>query len=180
MSWAGAVTRYFMSDFAASVSWNRPKRSPAPSSEPANWVLMSGKGKKLKSVPAFLALKAPRPVMKLAWWKNSQPGGLANSGSPPPLKSLVGSTASVGSLILATTSVRYVVNAALISGELHLVLPAHQLLYTSGPAWRRTRSSIQSVPGQPDAAPLPSRRHHSAWALPWLAAPCVLSSSQVL
>src|SRR5450755_2648003 len=55
--------------------------------------------------------------------------------------------------------------AVLIAGSLHLVLPAHQLLYTSGPAVLRTKDSTTSVAGQPEAAPDATLKHHGDLAL---------------
>src|SRR5450759_765159 len=66
-----------------------------------------------------------------------------------------------------------------MAGSLHLTLPCHHLLYTSGPAWRRTRSSIQSVPGQPDAAADSTPRHHGDAALALFAVMRVWSASHV-
>src|SRR5580765_7676978 len=56
--------------------------------------------------------------------------------------------------------VPHVCHADLIAASVHLVLPCHQLLYTSGPAWLRTISLTQSLPGQPEAAPLSTAMHH--------------------
>ena len=82
MSWASAVTRYLISDLAASVSWNMPNRSPAPSTAAAYSSLNSGNGKSCSRSPPAWSTNAPSPVMKLAWWNRAQPGGSAKSGSP--------------------------------------------------------------------------------------------------
>src|SRR3954454_4906288 len=86
-------------------------------------------------------------VMKLAWWWNRQPGGSANSGSPAFRKSV--EAMFVGPPSPASSALPNSSQAPLISGEVQVWVPATHLSYTSGPDWRRTMSSIQSVPGQP-------------------------------
>src|SRR5947207_1086170 len=89
--------------------------------------------------------------MKLAWCRNWQPGGLANSGSPA-LPKFVATAVAPPPYDLATTSSAYIWTAFLMAGSLHFTLPWYHLVYVSGPAVRSTRSSTQSVAAQPDAA----------------------------
>jgi len=116
--------------------------------------------------------------MNDAWWWNSQPGGSLNSGSPPFSKFVVRTVFAPP--YEASTTLPNSWNAFLISGEVHFSLPDHHWSYLAGPAERRTMSSIQSVPGQPDAAP-DSRPTHQVWsALPLFAAAAVVRASHVL
>src|ERR1700682_3734618 len=50
IAWAGAVCRYFSICWACGVLWNIDHASPDTTCAPAKLALMSGSGKKLKSV----------------------------------------------------------------------------------------------------------------------------------
>src|SRR5712691_1126659 len=69
-------------------------------------------------------------------------------------------------LLLGPRTWPHVVNADLISGDVHFCVPATQASYTVGPDWLRTISFSQSLPGQPEAEPLSSAIHHGVVPLP--------------
>ena len=114
-----------MSARACGVSLNMPNRSPAPSTAPAYWLLMSGNGKKSKSPslapPCFLK----KSVMKLAWWWKMQPGGVLNSWLPPSPKFV--ELIAFGPPYDSETTLPNVSNAVLISGDVHVCVPATHL-----------------------------------------------------
>src|ERR1700730_2231029 len=71
-------------------------------------------------------------------------------------------------------------NACLTSGDDHFSLPLNQSSYFCGPDCRSRRSSSQSVPGQPEAAPLSRPMHHGAVPEDLILAARAVSSSYVL
>src|SRR5262249_31087590 len=179
---ASGVTSHFMSSRACGVSLNMPNRSPADSTAPAFLGAMSGKGKASKSWPGLRLAKplVMKVVMKLAWWCRNAFGGLWKSGLAASPK-LVDRTAALppkvifGSLTISPQACQ----AFLMPSELHLTLPCAQPSYVSAPDWRRTMSSIQSVPGQPEAAPLSSPMLHGVVPVPAIFWASALRASQV-
>src|SRR4051812_17756710 len=156
---ASGVSSHWMRDSACGVSLNMPTRSPPPVTEPVNWVLMSGNGKKSKSPSLAPASFLKKSVMNDAWWWNRQPGGVANIGFAA-LPKFVFTMNFVPPYAFFRASPK-VCHACLISGLVHFWVPWTHASYTCGPLWRRTMSSSQSVPGHPDAAPDSSPMHHS-------------------
>src|ERR1700694_1304347 len=74
----------------------------------------------------------------------------------------------------------HVVQACLISVEVHFCLPCHHLSYTVGPDWLKTISLTQSVPGQPEAAWFSMATHHGLPPSDLILACRVMRASQVL
>src|SRR5260370_41741046 len=77
---ASAVVRYCISWRACGVSLNMANESPATTWAPAYWELMSGSGKKLKSVTGCSEGRAlvKKLVMNEAWLGMWHFGGFAN------------------------------------------------------------------------------------------------------
>ncbi len=72
------------------------------------------------------------------------------------------------------------VNASEIGLSVNFTVPSTHWSYTSGPDWRSTRSSTQSVPGQPDAPPDSKPAHQGAAPVfSWIVLVSVSSSSHV-
>src|SRR6266550_7861491 len=180
---ASGVVRYFMSARDCGVSLNMPNRSPDPVTAPAYLVSMSGVMKKLKSSPTFAVGTAlvKKSVMNEAWWCMKHFGGFANIGVPESPK-FVASIADLPpkTIFGSETIVPQVCQAFLISALVHLVLPCHHESYTSGPDWRITMSSIQSVPGHPEAAPDSRPTHHGVVPESAIFFESAVRSSQVL
>src|SRR5262245_25702690 len=160
-----------------------PNRSLAALTAPAYFGSMSGNMNTSKSWPGLRVGKVfvIEVVRKLDWWCRNALGGLWKSGAAASLKLVERTAALPPKVILGSLTISpQVCQAFLIGSDDHLALPWCHWSYCSGPAWRRTMSAIQSVPGQPEAAPLSSPIAQGVVPVPAIFWESAVMSSQLL